>query len=608
MVGMKLISAVMVVLTILPSFTKCAPIMWPPRTSYRYQAHGQQQVPYMVNQMKAMSNWLGRLHALLNENAPGLTSNRPDNGIVTFQTPTTAPRVTSKVQLAMEGWESRSLFTDGNPVSYSRYFDLEVAAPSGGVVLAFIGAKLDSEPCEARFAMNGQSVFANTWGDFYTNQQVGSHNLIPFCFLQMAAVDITHSVEVHLQVKLTKPVMSTEGIGMVTAVFPPPAFLSSVRANSESGLSNEEPRYQNLVHTIDITTDNALLIMAANGRINGMSDSGNTSLTYTIEGFSPTRTSDMDFGYYYVRSDSIPLHRSMPMNLYQLAVVERGKHIVQLEGQGSPFEMSYVTSQVTAIPVNQVQYKSAVSEWEVVTDPATSLSSTLADSTYTSNTITSVEVQTTSRSILVLTTTFHVTSCANSGGSHLFMINGQRAFPIVLPDGSLLQTLEKTEQGVWYNKPSPNIPAYAPAPGSMLHMARVEPGSHMVELVSVNYGPCQMKTTGAILQVGIVPEEYWYLFTRPSFFSMLANRRFCKRWQRPQILHFCGDDRRIRSMHVLIRPRLLPYTSIVPAKLQDLRPSPSFTKSSIFHCFSSYPEFLLFLTPRVFCYRGLSRS
>ena len=37
----------------------------------------------------------------------------------------------------------------------------------------------------------------------------------------------------------------------------------------------------------------------------------------------------------------------------------------------------------------------------------------------------------------------------------------------------------------------------------------------------------------------------------------------------------------MRSMHVLIRPRLLPYTLIVPAKLQDLRPSPSFTKSSI---------------------------
>ena len=44
---------------------------------------------------------------------------------------------------------------------------------------------------------------------------------------------------------------------------------------------------------------------------------------------------------------------------------------------------------------------------------------------------------------------------------------------------------------------------------------------------------------------------------------------------------YCGDDRRIRRMHVLIWPQLLPYTSVVTAKLQDLRPSPSFTKSPI---------------------------
>ena len=59
------------------------------------------------------------------------------------------------------------------------------------------------------------------------------------------------------------------------------------------------------------------------------------------------------------------------------------------------------------------------------------------------------------------------------------------------------------------------------------------------------------------------------------------NRQFRKRWQRPQILQFCWDDRRIWRMHVLIGPRLSPYRSIVPAKLQDLRTSPSFTKSPI---------------------------
>ena len=59
------------------------------------------------------------------------------------------------------------------------------------------------------------------------------------------------------------------------------------------------------------------------------------------------------------------------------------------------------------------------------------------------------------------------------------------------------------------------------------------------------------------------------------------NRRFCKRWWWPQILQFCGDDQRIRSMHVQIWPRLTPYRSVVSAKLEDLRPPPSFTKSSM---------------------------
>ena len=59
------------------------------------------------------------------------------------------------------------------------------------------------------------------------------------------------------------------------------------------------------------------------------------------------------------------------------------------------------------------------------------------------------------------------------------------------------------------------------------------------------------------------------------------NRRFRKRWRRPQILQFCGDDRRIRQEPRPNQDMHTPYKSIVPAQLQDLRPSPSFTKSSI---------------------------
>ena len=61
-----------------------------------------------------------------------------------------------------------------------------------------------------------------------------------------------------------------------------------------------------------------------------------------------------------------------------------------------------------------------------------------------------------------------------------------------------------------------------------------------------------------------------------------ANRRFRKRWRRPPIWQVCGtavdvirrESRPNQDMH-------MPYKSTVPAKLQDPRPSPSFTKSSI---------------------------
>ena len=81
------------------------------------------------------------------------------------------------------------------------------------------------------------------------------------------------------------------------------------------------------------------------------------------------------------------------------------------------------------------------------------------------------------------------------------------------------------------------------------------------------------------------------------------NRRFRKRWRRPQSLQFCGDSRLIRRIRVLIRPRSSPYTSlIVPAKLQDLRSSPSFTKSSM----AGDPNFFLrkFVLLNLFLWRS----
>ena len=53
-------------------------------------------------------------------------------------------------------------------------------------------------------------------------------------------------------------------------------------------------------------------------------------------------------------------------------------------------------------------------------------------------------------------------------------------------------------------------------------------------------------------------------------------------------LEICMDSRRIKLWHALIRPRLSPYTAMIPAILQDLRLSSSFTKLYIAasECFS----------------------
>ena len=64
-------------------------------------------------------------------------------------------------------------------------------------------------------------------------------------------------------------------------------------------------------------------------------------------------------------------------------------------------------------------------------------------------------------------------------------------------------------------------------------------------------------------------------------FGSLHNRRFRKRWRWPQILQFCRDDRLIRQEPKPNWDMHTPYKSVVPTILQDLRPSPSFTKSSM---------------------------
>ena len=164
--------------------------------------------------------------------------------------------------------------------------------------------------------------------------------------------------EIHMQTKSSSVYIN--GGGVMAAVFPPPAFVSSLRASSATGASNQSP-YSNLVHTVDIRSDRALLIMAANGRIKGKG-SGNTTLTYTVDGESPTDCQGKNYGSYFATSESTGTD-FIPMGLYQLAEVSKGTHTVQLEGFGSSFDLNYVTSQITAIPVTAIQYKRVSAEW-----------------------------------------------------------------------------------------------------------------------------------------------------------------------------------------------------------------------------------------------------
>ena len=74
------------------------------------------------------------------------------------------------------------------------------------------------------------------------------------------------------------------------------------------------------------------------------------------------------------------------------------------------------------------------------------------------------------------------------------------------------------------------------------------------------------------------------LFSKAKCQQYMHHRQFRRRWRPSQILQFCGDDRRIRHVYVHIWPLPSPCMLIVPAKLRDLRPSPSFTKPSISTC------------------------
>ena len=99
---------------------------------------------------------------------------------------------------------------------------------------------------QAKFLINDSTIFDDSWGAFYIDAgSVGRWR--PFTFVQMYDILTNRPLaEIHLQTKSSSVYING---GVMAAVFPPPAFVSSLRASSTTGVSNQSP-YSNLVHTV----------------------------------------------------------------------------------------------------------------------------------------------------------------------------------------------------------------------------------------------------------------------------------------------------------------------------------------------------------------------
>ena len=332
---------------------------------------------------------------------------------------------------------------------------------------------------------------------------------MPISFAQMYQIPKDQNVtEVQLQLKSTERYdgQNISVGGVAAAVFAPPAFLSSLRAGSESGASNQAPRYQNIQHYIDVRTNKALLIMAANGRIKAphRSHSGSMRMMYKVSGgyVSVSPFTWKSYGSVYMSYLS-PANGFIPMSLYQIAEVSRGSHFVELEGQDGPFQLDYVTSQVAVIPVDSVCYDVIAAPWLIRTPNGTS------------KVLVSTTVTVASDSILVMTATFAAyprCSITYSRGRRHVYGSSELSYQIKVDSESAFAAgdLSNDKLGVWYEHHALESQSemYSPTPGSMLTFARVTPGTHQVDLVLVNSEPCEHETRAAVLEIGTVPEMY----------------------------------------------------------------------------------------------------
>ena len=188
-------------------------------SSPRNDHEEQQTTPFMIRQLTVMRDWLGRLHSLLVQEKPNVDKATP------------RPRAPSKVQLARHGidWSKSST---NSPASWAKFTPSLVTmdTPSSGVLVAFFGAHVSrpsaSAAFQARYVINGSTAFDGDWGVFYIDAgSMGGWR--PFCFSQMYALPRNwRSASIQLQTKSSS--VSINGGALFAAVFPPPAFLSSI--------------------------------------------------------------------------------------------------------------------------------------------------------------------------------------------------------------------------------------------------------------------------------------------------------------------------------------------------------------------------------------------
>ena len=192
-----------------------------------------------------------------------------------------------------------------------------------------------------------------------------------------------------------------------------------------------------------------------------------------------------------------------PMGLYQLAEVGRGMHSIVFGGYGSAFDLRYMTSQVTTIPVDNVQYTKVTGHWEMLTP--TNSSGAVAEL------LTAAFVNTSDSILVIAATLTHNQLCPSNVKQYQFLVDDKPLFPS--PADPDLDS-ENWQFGDWYSQT--HIPGN-PVPASMLVFARVTAGEHSVTLQlsseavsesSEGDSCCDLKTTGAVLQVGVVPEVY----------------------------------------------------------------------------------------------------